>query len=313
MAIDRANIKGGPAKVTWNGATLMSRDAFHARHTPEWAEVTTSMHGMVDKAAKDFICRIPLRLWGAWENLSILFPSAVLTPAIGTRIFGTTDLPLVIHARNGDRITYHNAQLTKLADLYLGVDMPVFAADVEFTALIRNNTNPESANAYYTEDSAAYSETTFSKTNYKQQRYSAAWGTRAGFTTFQAKQGWNIAWRMQLTPDYSACVGTYDMILKDFSGQAKCIPVEPTMTQISAQSFSPGASGVAGRPLGSLLSAVSDDLVITGSGVSVTLKSAGIAEHGWSFGDELLRNGEVVWETTAGFTAGAAAARAVIS
>lgn len=313
MAIDRANIKGGPAKVTWNGATLMSRETFKSRHNPDWVGVQTSMHGVVDKAAKDFICRIPLRLWGAWENLSVLFPAAVLTPAIGTRIFGTTDLPLVIHARNGDRITYHNAQLTKLADLYLGVDMPVFAADVEFTALIKNNTNPEAANAYYTEDSAAYSDTTFSKTNYKQQRYSAVWGTRTGFTAFQGKLGWNIGWQMQLTPDYSACVGTYDMILKDFSGQAKCIPVEPTMVQISAQTFSPGGSGVAGRALGSLLSAVSDDLVITGSGVSVTLKAAGITEHGWAFGDEVLRNDELVWETTVGFTSGTAAARAAIA
>jgi hypothetical protein len=312
MAINRASIKSGPAKVTFNSATLFTRDDITCRHLPTWQELRSSMHGVLDKVATDFICRVPLRLWGAWENLSVLFPSAVTTPNIGSRLFGASDLTLVIHGQNQDRITYQNARITRLADLYLGIDQPIFAADLEFTCLIKNNTEPSAANAYYLEDTAAYSDTTFAKTNFKQQPYSAVWGTRGGFTAATAEKGWHIGWSLDLDPCYSSCIGTYDMIIRNFAGSARCIPVEATMNQISAQSFSPGASGASGRAMGSLLSAQSDDLVITGSGVSVTLKAAGLTEHSWVWGGP-LRNGEVAWETTVGFTTGTAAARAALA
>ncbi len=313
MSITRANIKRGTAKVTWNSATFFSRDDIVPRHNPSWVDVATSVHGVIDKARSDFICKIPLRLWGAWENLSVLFPSGVLTPTIGAGIFGTSDLPLVITGRNGDIITYQNVQLTKLANLYLGVDAEIFAADVEFTAILANIKNPEDADAYYTLSSGSYSDTTFAKTNYKQQRYSAAWGAVAGFTAFQGHKGWNIDWDLGLEPIYNANLGTIDMAITGFSGMAKCIPVEPTMAQIeTAANAGANAANLLGRLLSGGATAAAD-LVITGSGVSVTLKNAGISEHGYAFGAVPLRNGEITWETTVGFSAGTAAARAVLA
>lgn len=319
MSIQRSTILRGTGKVTWNGATFFGRDDIVARHNPEWTRVGSSVHGTIDRGRKDFICTIPLRLWGAWENLSVLFPSAVLTPTPGTGIFGTSDLPLVIHGRNQDIITYHNAQLTKLADLYLGIDEGIFAADVEFTALIADQKNPEDASAYYTLSTGAYSDTTFAKTNYKQQRYSAAWGAVAGFTAFQAHQGWRISWNLVFEPDaaYSANIGTYDLILSDkegpFIGRASCVPIGPTLAQLeTAANAGANASNVLGRLLSGGQTAAAD-LVITGSGVSVTLKNAGIVNHGYAFGARPLRIGEVMWETTTAFSSGTAAARAVIA
>jgi hypothetical protein len=314
MSITRANVKSGPAKVTWNSITMFSSGPIIARHQPSWANVETSVHGVVDKVVTDLVITIPIRLWGAYENVTTLFPAAVLTPTIGQRLFGTTDLPLVIHGINQDRITYPNAQLTKLANLYLGVDNPIFAADVEFTCLIKNATNPEDAGAYYVEDTAAYADTTFAKTNFKQQRYAAAWGAKTGFSAFTAEKGWNIEWSLGLAPQYSANVGTYDMVVTDFSGRATCIPIEPTMANISAAAFSHGTG--AGSVLGSLLSATGGgaaDLVITGSGAVITLKNAGLVEHGYVWDATQLRNGPCTWETTVGFTAGEAAARASVA
>lgn len=308
MSLDRANLKGGPAKVTWNGVDFYTDTDILASFDPSWADVNSSMYGVVDKVAIDNVFQIPLRLWGAWENISTLFPSSVLTPTIGQRIFGTTDLPLVIHAKNQDRITFHNAQITGLPDLYLGVDKTIFAADVQFTALIRNTYDPDTAAAYFTIDTAAFTET-FSKTNFKQQRYSAAWGAVAGFTSFQAKEGWNVSWGMKLEPEKSANLGTVDMVLTDFMGTARCIPVESTMAQISAAAKMQGT----GNALGRLLSATAADLTITGSGVSVALKNAGLAKHAFAFGSKPLRNGEITWETTVGFSAGSPGARAALS
>lgn len=315
MAITRANVKRGSALVTWNGATFHARDDINVRHNSEWVDVRSSVHGVINKAKKDFIAKINLRLWGAWENLSVLFPSGVLTPTIGSGLYGTSDLPLVVLARNGDQITYHNAQLTKLQDLYLGIDDEIFAADLEFTALIADGKNPEDASAYYTiATGQSYSDSTFALANFKQQRYSAAWGAVTGFTAFQAEKGWRIAWDLGLTPAYSANVGTYDMIISGFMGRASCRPInQPTMAQLeAAANTGANASNVLGRLLSGGQTAAAD-LAITGSGVSVTLKNAGIADHGYAFSPSEQRFGEVTWESTVGFSAGTAAARAVLA
>jgi hypothetical protein len=286
---------------------MFTRDDIKPSFDATWQDLLTSAHGVIDKVVTDRMIKVSLRLWGAWENVAVLFPTALLNPTIGTRIFGTTDLPLIIHKKTGgeERITIHNAQITKLADLYIGVDNNIFAADVEFTGLIKNNTDPETALSYYTIDTAVYADTTFVKTNYAQRRAAAVWGA-APFDAFQAHKGWNIGWTLGLTPEYNANVGTVDMILTGFMGAARCIPLGPTVAQIEARMLFQGA----GNPLGSLLSDGDDDLVITPTTPAgiITLKGACITQWSPVFGSVPLLNGEVVWETTRGFTAGVAAA-----
>src|SRR5882672_4069843 len=137
MSIARSILARGTGYVTYNSVNFFARDKISVRHAPSWDKVLTSHFGPVDAVKKGLVLKIPLRLWGAWENLSTIFPSYLMNPIPGTSIFGTSDVPLVIQGRNNDRITYANAQITKLSNLYLGVDADLFAADVEFTALIK--------------------------------------------------------------------------------------------------------------------------------------------------------------------------------
>ena len=298
---------------------MFTKEDINVRHAPVWVPVETSMHGEVDKVQKDYVIRVPLRLWGAWTaaDLTVLFPSAVLTPIQGTRLYGTSDLPLVIHGSNQDRTTYHNAQLTKLSNLFLGVNAPLFAADVEFTCLLKNNTAPTDAAAYYTHDTTAYADTTFAKTNFRQQAYACTWGAVTGFVGFQAKLGWNVEWTLDLEPEIVDGVGTVDMILQNFLGRARCIPLEPRMFVAGVPDTFPISAAAkfqgAGGGLGHMLSASVADLTITGTNVSVVLKNAGMTELGYAWGMKPLRNGELAWETTTAFTTGVAAARAVIT
>lgn len=302
-------MKSGPAKVTWNSGNFYAREDFAVRHAPTLAEVPSSLHGVVDTVPTDLIITIPMRLFGAWEELDKLFPTTFKTPTIGSRVFGTTDLPLVIHATNQDRRTYHNARLTQMPNLFLGVNASMFAADVVFTALIKNSANPEDANSYYTDDTAAYADTGFAKTNYKQQRYAAAWSGVTGFTAFQFKEGVNVEHNLRLAPDRCDGVGTVDMIIEDFSARVRGIPLEPTIAQIEAAMKLQGSGGGLGR----LMGAASANLAVTGSGVSVTLNSATMIETGLVFGARPYRIGETIWQTTVGLTAGVAAARVAIS
>lgn len=311
MSLNRTSLIAGPGKVTWAGGTFFTQSDIVVPMEPNLYAIQTSAYGRIDDAQVDRVFRIPLLLWGAYENVSILFPSSVLNPNIGTRIYGSTDQPLVITGKEAGAtnniITFANAQLTKLADLYLGIDKGIFAAACEFTALLKNATNPEAANAYYAVSSGAFTDATFAKTNYKQQRYSAAWGAIGGYTAFQAHKGWNINWSLGLTPEYSANLGTVDMILTDFMAEASGIPVEPTLAQIDA------ASQLQGTALGGLMSAASADLAITGTGVGITLKNASLISAAPTWGAIPLRNGLHKWRTNVGFTTGTPAVRAIVA
>src|SRR6185312_4824937 len=111
MSLDRSKLSRGPAIVSYSGDTFYTNADILSRFGPVWNPVNTSMYGQVDKVLVDRIYKIPLRLWGAWENLSVLFPSYAMNPQLGASIFGTTATPLVVLARNGDQITYANAQI----------------------------------------------------------------------------------------------------------------------------------------------------------------------------------------------------------
>lgn len=291
-------------------AKLHFRDVLQWRPVRNWSEVPASLSGPVDKSETDRYYEITGRLWGAWESLTTLFPAAYLNPAVGTRICGNADRALVVHGRDTQKVTFHNAVLTRLANLHMGVDQSMFSADVTFSAFIRDNMNPEDANAYLTIASEAFpADTGFSKTNYKQQRYSGAWTGITGFTTITPQSGFQVEFELRLSPLNINGLGRVDMALQGLIARAKCVPVEPTQQQILDAARAQGANAALGR----LLSAGSADLVLTGSGVAVTLYDAGLMEFGARFGSEVLRNNEVGWETTRGFTAGAADAVAAVA
>jgi len=308
MALDRSLLARGPAIVTYNGNTLYTNTDILSRLVPTWNPVTTSMYGQVDKVLADRVYKLPLRLWGAWEHLSVLFPSYAMSPQAGTSIFGTTATPLVILARNGDQITYANAQITKLANLFLGADSDLFAAEVEFTCIIGNSSGsimfePEDANAYYTTATGqTYTDGAFAKTNYKRVRFTGTWGSIAGFTSIVPQRGFQISWELDARPLTSDGLGTIDFTIGEnvLQGSCECIPIQPTVAELEAQV---AAQGV---PFGTFLGATAADLTLTGNGGSpvVVLKNAGITEHGYAFGIEPLRQGEITWMTTRGFTAG---------
>ena len=308
MALNRSQLSRGPALVSYAGNTFYTKADILSRFGPVWNPVTTSMYGQVDKILTDRVYRLPLRLWGAWENLTTLFPDYAMAPQVGASIFGSTATPLVILARNGDQITYANAQITRLANLFLGADADSFAADVEFTCLIGNSSgttmfNPEDANAYYTTATGQpYADGAFAKTNFKRVRFTGAWGAVAGFTAVIPQRGFEVSWELDARPLTCDGLGTVDFTIGEnvLQGTCTCVPIQPTMAELEAQV---AAQGV---PLGTLLGANVADLTLTGNGGSpqLVLKSAGITEHGYAFGGEPLRQGEITWTTTRGFTAG---------
>lgn len=312
MSIQRSLLIRGPAKVTFDGATFYTEDDILCPIEPSLAPLSVSAIGTVDQIWTDMVLTIDIRPYGAWQDLAVLFPAALTNPTPGSSLFSTTDKPLVITGRNGDQITYHNARITRMADLFLGVNAPIFASALQFTALLRDNTEPNAANAYYTiATGASYgTDAAFesSLANYKRQAYSAAWTGKTGLTAFQGDQGVNISWQLGLIPHVSSNLGTIDMIVQDCAVLARAIPLQGTLAQYET------AVGFQGRALGSRVGATSGaDLTFTGSGVAITLKQAFATRWAPAFGQSPLRVGEMAWMSSRTFSGGVAGAVVTIS
>lgn len=310
MSVNRTLLTRTTGKVTFGGGTFHHRGPIRAEYAPTLDDVIASLHGRINATKRDFLVRATVPLFGLWENLSVLFPSGLLTPVPGASL--CSDASLVIHGRSGARLTFHNAFISKMPNLYFGIDAEIFAAEVEFTALIKSSANPEDAGAYYTRDSAAFSDTTFATTNFRKQRYTLAWGSTTGFTSFEMHKGINLSWEQDVQFDQDANYGTVNAYLGADGVRATVtgIPMGPTQAQIDAVGQ---GQGRAGGVLVSGLPASAADLVITGSSVTVTAKNAVLVSHGDVFDITELQQAPISFITTTGFTTGTPAAIGVVA
>ena len=300
MSIDRATLPGaGAPKITWNGGEFWTADDVAIPIQHALVEQRSSMYGRVTKTLGGRMIEISVPLFGLWANIARLFPASILNPTIGSRVFTGADLPMVLHAKNGDRLTIHNVHLTKVADLKLAANQRIFSANAVFTGLLKNNADPEDANSYFTYDTAAYSEGSFAMTTFKARTWTGAWGALTGFTSILTEAGWDVSWEITMEPDVVDGLGVVDMFLTHFWGSASCIPVGPTAAQIEAQQKFQGAGAGIGAD-----AATTSDLVLTDGTNSVTLKSATLTSTGLVFAPNKKRIGPTSWECTRGFSAG---------
>lgn len=297
--------------AVFGGANLYPQTEIAWEHSPDFDKVVAWAYGRVDDAKHDLKIPVKMRLWGAYENLSVLFPAAALTPVPGTSL--CSDATLQLWGKNGDKVIFQNAFISKLPDLYIGVDKDVWAADVEFMCLLKTGKAPEDADGYFVRSNTAFTDPgPFAKTNFMRRRCTLVWGTKTGFTSFEMREGVNIGFKYDVQYDKSGNWGTDNAFIGDegLTVELKGIPAGPTLAQSDV--LVPG-QGVAH---GALLSDISADLVATFSGTgshAVTVKNAGLTKVTEFFDIKKLRSGEHVWRSTTGITAGAAAAVGVVA
>lgn len=301
--MNRTNIdRGGAARAVFGSTKLWTSDDIIVDLSPTLQDVTASLYGPVDKVKTDLVVRIPLRLWGAWENLSVLFPSALVSPVRGTSVFPSSDVALTLYATNGDTLTFHNAAITKMANLYLGADQNMWASDVEFTALLAKDATPGALSSYFTFATGSYTAEAFSKSKFTRVRHSAQWDTATnGLDTFDALNGFRVDWNVGLQPVPADGLGTIDMVVDTFEASCTCQPIGESFADVLTQlQANRTANGTLTAALGCA------DLIITGgSGLSsVTLKNAYIASTKAAFSPMSPRIGETVWKTLTGLSGG---------
>jgi len=309
MSVTRSNLIGGPCVAVYNAASF-----YAAGDTTLTIEATTQderadMYGVVDESVLDAIARLSLTPFALWANMSTLYPTAFTNPTIGSRLFGDTDKALQIWSSNGDLYTVHNAAITRPPPLQLGPTADLFGA-AEFTGLVKDGADMEDADSLYSiATGQASPASSFAKTNFSRQTYSAAWGTVAGFTSFQAEDNWTITCEPTLQP-LQIQGRTVDYLITAVRWMASCKPVGPTGAQIEAAHKMQGI----GNPQGHLLGANGSDLTITGSdGKNIVINNAVLKTTGYRFGSTVLRNGELGWVTAVEFVTGSPQALVTIT
>jgi hypothetical protein len=214
-------------------------------------------------------------------------------------------VPFTWWSNNGDKIVVKAGAITKMPDLILGVDKPAIGA-FEITGVVASGEDPDTANSYYTISNSAATLPAVVESKIPRQYYTAAWGSNGlGFDSLQAQDAWTISHELKLAP-VKIQGRTVDMKILSYRAMAKCMPTEPTMSQLDV------ALGVQGQlKHGGLASTqtAKADLVITGQNtVTVTVKNAVMKTAGFVFGGKPLRNGEVGWVSTINISTGTATA-----
>lgn len=269
------------------------------------------MYSRVTKTRQGRKIEINIPLYGFWNNLSVIFPAYLLNFQAGARMFGTTDVPMTMIARNGDQIVINNVQLVGLTNLKLAANQQIFSADAKFVGLISNNVAPTAANAYYTISTGqSYAEGDFPQSNFKSLTWTGAWGSRSGLTNILTQAGWDVNWEIKTTDDLIDGIGPVDMFIDLVWATAACIPVGPTLPQLDAAIDFQGANAAVGADI----SADSDNLVLTDGTSTLTLNKCAVTSGGLTFAPSKKRISTYTWETTRmGFSGGVAPAMASVS
>ena len=307
MPTQRSLIKTGPAIVLSAGAAYYFKTGLTIDETIETFEVAADAFGKLDERVKDRRAVIKGTPAGEWENLAQLF--AHVAAPIGSRIYGdAADVPLVIHALDGTRWTYHNVALTTMPALAFGATETLLG-DTEWTAITADGADPAAADSLVTRDTAAFADASFLTAKILTQRYSLSWGA-APWDNFKTETGVKVAWNLTTADITADGLGVVDKIITGLGVTATFRPLGVAKAAIDAKLALQGAAGAA---IGASLNARGQDLIISGTGVYVAIRGAAAKSAQSVFGLTSQRNGDLVAVATRTFTNGVADPLALVA
>jgi hypothetical protein len=299
MPVTRSQLSAGPGYATFNSKTVQFNADVDIRTDLVSDVVETSLYGAVDEVYHDMLVKLTgTPTYYDTAAITTMFP--YLTGLIGQTYPGASDVPLTFLSDNGDQIILTSAMIGKMPDLELGASGPILGS-MEIWGVIGNGMSPATANSYYTQSTGnGYSAPAVPSTaSFARQEFTAAWGSVAGFTSFQAQDKWTISHDLALDPVIIQG-RTRAFKLKSYRVMAKCMPLGPTMVQIDAATGllqSAGGGILSGARLSQVNAA--SNLVISGAtSMTVTLGNAALKTAGYMFGGKPLRAGELGWVST---------------
>src|ERR1700722_11664794 len=151
MPVTRTTLLSGPAAATYRGHTFFARDGILVSPALELEAVGSDANGAVDESVFNMPVTIRFTPSAPAADLVALYPH--LQGAPGESLFGAADVPLVLTAANGVRLTFAAEAVTPMPDLTLGGSSAV-AGTVTFRARGARSLAVTAADRLVTIDSA---------------------------------------------------------------------------------------------------------------------------------------------------------------
>lgn len=293
MATSRTSIIRGPGTVVYGGKTFFDASGISAEIESATSEIPSSISGSIATIKTDQTGKISFTPCGqlAADLLALLYPYG--SPTVGSSACGSADRPLVVHSLAGTKVSFVNAVLSKMPELYLSPIRTAFGS-AEFSAALGLAKAPGDADAFYKVEQAAYDSGAPDPEGITGVQYA---GTFGDLSIPDTLEGWTITPEVTLEPVTVDSVGTIDWTIAGVSCTATCTPVGLTEAEILAALPVSGARG-------SMIGGESDLVVSGAGGLKVTLHGASLVTGPLQWGNTQLRAGEIGFTAHRSFSGG---------
>jgi hypothetical protein len=287
MTITRTTLLAGPAAATYAGHTFFARDGILVSPALELDVVGSDANGVLDASAFNTPVTIRFVPSAPAADLLALYPH--LQGAPGESLFGTADVPLVLTAANGVRLTFAAVAITQMPDLTLGASGAV-AGTVTFLALGARSLGVTAANRLVTIDSATMPVTASGSPRLSDD-YVVTWGA-APWAALRSRDGVRVRFALTTAPVLSDANALLDLTLAKLEVEVRFVPESPGGL---AEADVISALQLEGEAPGRLLSNEAEALTVAGDELRVTLPEAQLTAGALDFAGTRPRVGEVVF------------------
>lgn len=284
----------GPAYVKWGSKVYYSAGPVMIRYQTRAWNPTSAMFGPLGPRLSNRIVTVSFQPVGKLDPATAVSEYWPVTPAsIGSSLISDDDL--TVAPRTGNKITFPRAGLTRLPSLRLSALSTCWQGEMEFTCLSDGEWTAE--NAWQT-IAATSADTSFDPSKIISPRYTASWGSVTGIEPDE--QGFVVEPELRAQEIIAANWGVLDVVLSELSVRCRFRPISLSEAQM-AQMLSLQGSGakLPGDALGA------NDLVISGTGVTVTIYQVGPSDAALHYAPGEWRQGEVVLHNQVRFSSGA--------
>jgi len=287
MGVTRTTLLSGPATAAYRGHTFFARDGILVSPALELEAVGSDANGALDESVFNTPVTIRFTPSAPASDLVALYPH--LQGAPGESRFCPADVPLVLTAANGVRLTFAAVAITQMPDLVLGAAGPV-AGTVTFLALGARSLGVTAADRLVTIDSATMPAAA-SGTPELSDDYVLTWGA-APWAALRSRDGIRVRFALTTARVLSDANALLDLTLAELTVEVRLVPESPGGP---AEADVIAALQLQGVAPGRLLSAEAQALTIVGNALTVMLPEAQVVRAELDFAGTRPRLGEVVF------------------
>jgi hypothetical protein len=296
LVFNEANHIAGPAIVTYDSTTWYSEDDIIVEISQaEWTP-TTSRFGNLGPRVKSLpVGRVSFKPSGQITAalLAKAFPYAFAD--VGKSIFSAADKALVIQTLGGQVYTFNKAGLIQTPTMIFAADKTAFDGAMSFMVLGKTNTDALTADTFVDITAGAFTDVSFDSTKVITPGFTAAYGATTGLTAMESLDGFRLSCPVSVTELSVNRFGTIGAYLAGI-GPAECRFTPAGMTEAVWLTLV-NLDGSAARLPGTETGAGTTDLVLTGTGLTVTIAKCGCSASKLAFGTAKERLGEVVFHS----------------